>query len=183
MTISSIAIISLAVASEAKIEEAILIDAFAVRESSRRTDIRGDEGRSWGLFQFTRERWSDVGGDPADWGVAGARVQVEVMRKALAWYRDRAAARGVTLDTMEKRAIWYARWHNIGHAHRGDESRPTTYSRKLIRDVHAIEASDPEKRIEDAAETAGRRAILQDASGSRLLRVVHGADRAVARSA
>lgn len=83
--------------------------AFAMQESSGREQVLGDKGQAWGLFQFHRARWQELGGKKAEWGSASAAAQMEVMYRFLT--RCYTSARAQGKDPIQYSAVV----HNVGH--------------------------------------------------------------------
>jgi len=125
------AIIGIALSLGAGPSDARLVDSLAVVESSRRTQIKGDKGAAWGLFQFHRARWEECGGAPAEWGKAGARPQIRAMLKSIRGQRRLWRKHGLRLS-VEQQIIWIGRHHNIGHCKKGRGTH-NRYTRKLWR--------------------------------------------------
>lgn len=87
-----------------------LMRAFAAVESGGRSQVRGDGGASWGLYQFGRDRWRECGGRGDDWGRAPARRQHVIMRLAIREYMATMPS-GLSI---EQRVCWIGRCHNGG---------------------------------------------------------------------
>lgn len=85
---------------------------------------------SWGAYQFGRARWSESGGNPADWGRARQAEQDRIMRRALANYRRQAGPRWARWSERE-RVTWCANAHNQGHG----SLRETEYVKKIRREL------------------------------------------------
>jgi hypothetical protein len=103
-----------------------VVVAFAMVESSGREQAVGDNGLSWGLYQFRKARWAECGGRPDDWGKAGAVEQTRVMARALTRY-----ARNARKNAVGDRLQWMATCHNIGHG----KAVETPYVAKIRKEV------------------------------------------------
>ena len=100
-----------------------VVAAFAYVESSGRVHVKGDGGSAWGLFQFHRDRWWEIGGTDAEYGSASAERQVALMIRALNRYAYAGDRRGI--DPI--RAMATA--HNSGNVRNVE----TSYTRKIRR--------------------------------------------------
>ena len=81
-----------------------LIRCIEAQESGGREQVIGDRGRSWGLFQMGRARYSEGGG--RNYGKAGRTEQTRVMRVLLSRYlRD-------CKGTVEQQIVHASRSHN-----------------------------------------------------------------------
>ena len=81
-----------------------LIRCIEAQESGGRERVIGDRGRSWGLFQMGRARYSEGGG--RNYGKAGRTEQTRVMRVLLSRYlRD-------CKGTVEQQIVHASRSHN-----------------------------------------------------------------------
>ena len=98
-----------------------LLRAFEKMESGGREQIRGDKGRSWGLYQFGRARWTECGGSSRDWGRAGRAEQTRIMRNAIRRYIA-SAPRGSTVEQQ----VWHA-----ARCHNGWGKSSIQYARRL----------------------------------------------------
>lgn len=128
---TSAALIALALTCGADNTEARLIDAIAMRESTRAIrgiHMSGDNGKAWGIYQFHKARWKELGGDPKTYGKANATEQTKVMLKVIRRCKANAAKAGVKL-TDEQLVIWVSRYHNIGNCGKSKMNQHTEYSR------------------------------------------------------
>jgi len=111
-----------------------MILATAQVESSFRTHVRGDRskeyptGKSWGLYQFQRDRWKESDGDPKMWGRADWKEQTKIFLLALLRYHRNADEWHETKKWCAREKFnWLVNYHNIGH---GDTEK-TTHNTKV----------------------------------------------------
>ena len=81
-----------------------LLKSFAFVESSNRPQILGDSGKAWGLFQFHKARYLELGGN--NWGSANVFEQQRVMLKEISIVRAKNKS-----DLIQALATY----HNLGH--------------------------------------------------------------------
>ena len=96
-------------AGRATLDRERLIRCIEAQESGGREQIRGDRGKSWGLYQMGKARYSEGGG--RNYGKAGRTEQTRVMRVLLSRYlRD-------CKGTVEQQIVHASREHNgLGRA-------------------------------------------------------------------
>ena len=112
-------------------QEARVLDAFAMQESSRAArgiHVPGDDGKAWGVWQFHRARWQECGGALSSWGKAGAKTQARVM---LAAYRKYTRASRWGSLSVEQRVIVAGRYHNRGHCKKSERDKHYRYTRSV----------------------------------------------------
>ena len=100
----------------------VLIRCFEDQESGGKLHVRGDQGRSYGLFQFQVARWLECGGRRIDWGRADRAEQTRIMRNAIRRY----IASGSFGPTTEQAVLHVAAEHN------GAGPKARAYAREVL---------------------------------------------------
>ncbi len=133
MTSKAIIALVLSLSGNPTNEEARILDAFAMQESSRAArgiHVPGDGGKAWGICQFQKSRWKECGGDPKLYGKASAKYQAKIMLKALRKYTRKS--RWGTL-TVTQKIIVAGRNHNIGHCKKSQKNKHYSYTRSVLK--------------------------------------------------
>ena len=114
-------------------DEARIIDAFAMQESSRAAKgihVLGDGGKAWGIWQFHKTRWKECGGDLKLYGKASTKYQAKIMLNALRRYTRKSKWGNLT---VEQKIIIAGRCHNIGHCKKSQKNKHYSYTRSLLK--------------------------------------------------
>lgn len=126
---TSKAIIALVIALGGSPNEARIIDAFAMQESSRAAKgihAPGDNGEAWGIWQFHKARYKELGG--RNYGKASANEQARVMLKAFRKYTRKSRWGKLS---AEQQVIVAGRYHNMGHCKLSQRSKHYSYTRSV----------------------------------------------------
>jgi len=143
---TSSTLIALALSCGASPAEARLIDGIAWRESSRRIKPSGsnDSGLAFGLFQFHRARWEEMGGDPARWGTAAPKEQVAAMLATVRKCQQRAKREKWQM-TPARLVILVGRYHNRGHCYTSERLKHTAYTLAVWLEIQRRLADDAKR--------------------------------------
>jgi hypothetical protein len=133
----------------ARFDVDVLIRCIEAQESGGRLHVRGDNGRSYGLYQFGRARWSEV--STAAWGSASRADQDAAMRRAVAMYLKRCPS-GLS---AEQQIL------NVAARHNGVGPKARAYAREvLLRYQGLVKVEEPARPTvsprRESASTAGR---------------------------
>jgi hypothetical protein len=143
---TSKAIVALILTVGGSPEEARILDAFAMQESSRAArgiNVPGDYNEkkdiygARGIWQFHKARWKECGGKLSEWGKASKEEQARVMLRALRKYACKSKWGNLT---AEQKIIVAGRCHNNGHCKKSEKNRHTSYTRSVWKYYKAIKS-------------------------------------------
>lgn len=133
MTSKAIIALVLSLSGNPTLEEARILDAFAMQESSRAAKgihVLGDDGKAWGPWQFQGDRWKECGGSPKLYGKADVKYQAKIMLNALRKYTRKSKWGNLT---VEQKIIIAGRCHNIGHCKKSQKNKHYSYTRSVLK--------------------------------------------------
>lgn len=160
MTLSMIAGIALSLGASPT--EANLVAAIAQQESSCRTDPPlGDNGKSWGCFQFQLDRWLECGGTSSQYGKATPNVQVRVMLQGIRARVSSWEKMGWNPKESDQRLVnMVCRWHNIGHCLHNQRDRMYAYSKAAYTTYRSIPADITFATLQPDAQAEQPKAVV-----------------------